>query len=359
MYNKTIIGIILLLISICDGYYINNNQPRLDTTGKIMDAHDGSIQQFTPGGPYYIHAIEYGLCKEPAGEGCSDAAEGNCGFRLDHNITIYKSYTMESGTWQYVGSAITLSARPPGVLFRSHCVYNPVTKLYVLWVNYGEGSTYTIMTATSPEGPFTVVNKRASIIGGDFDILVDSDGAGYLLGGNNQNMLLYKLSSDYHDTASTTPIYKFPSYWVEAPAFFKRKGIYYALYAWSCCFCTQGSGIQVWTSEKPGGPYTQQNINGTTDLACTTKGTPSPDTRDGCEYHDPKTTSITRSQQNFVVRVSNSTLGVEYIWTGDRWQQAPDGLKGHEPQYWVPLVFNDKTNPPSIQTVSWEDTIHW
>ena len=23
-----------------------------------------------------------------------------------------------------------------------------------------------------------------------------------------------------------------------------------------------------------------------------------------------------------------------------RWQQAPDGIKGHEPQLWTPLTFN-------------------
>jgi hypothetical protein len=32
------------------------------------------------------------------------------------------------------------------------------------------------------------------------------------------------------------------------------------------------------------------------------------------------------------------------IWTGDRWQQSPDGLKGHDPQYWMPLQFDSEGN---------------
>jgi len=34
-----------------------------------------------------------------------------------------------------------------------------------------------------------------------------------------------------------------------------------------------------------------------------------------------------------------------------RWQQAPDGLKGHEPQYWTPLQFNEG----SIREIEWID----
>jgi hypothetical protein len=35
-----------------------------------------------------------------------------------------------------------------------------------------------------------------------------------------------------------------------------------------------------------------------------------------------------------------------------RWQQAPDRLKGHEPQYWMPLNFN---SDGSINKIRWID----
>lgn len=49
---------------------INNLKPRLDVKGVIIDAHDGSIQQFEKNGFYYMHAMQYGLCEEPPKYGC-------------------------------------------------------------------------------------------------------------------------------------------------------------------------------------------------------------------------------------------------------------------------------------------------
>ncbi len=28
------------------------------------------------------------------------------------------------------------------------------------------------------------------------------------------------------------------------------------------------------------------------------------------------------------------------VWMGDRWQHAPDGIKGHDPTYFEPLQFD-------------------
>jgi hypothetical protein len=44
-----------------------------------------------------------------------------------------------------------------------------------------------------------------------------------------------------------------------------------------------------------------------------------------------------------------------YIWTGDRWMQAPDGIKGHEPQFWSRLEFDAAGN---IQPLKWVDEVH-
>lgn len=94
----------------------------------------------------------------------------------------------------------------------------------------------------------------------------------------------------------------------------------------------------------------------------------------GCQYHNANTTSVLRSQQNFVIKVTNAQGLTTYVWTGDRypihmlffllatfvfflfclrWQQAPDHLKGHEPQYWTPLHFN---SDGSITKIDWIDT---
>lgn len=35
-----------------------------------------------------------------------------------------------------------------------------------------------------------------------------------------------------------------------------------------------------------------------------------------------------------------------------RWQQAPDGIKGHEPQYWAPVTFNEDGTIEKLQWVN-------
>lgn len=64
--------LLLVLVSFADTLLvtIDNRLPRLDVNGSIIDAHDGSIQQFETGGLYYMHAMQYGLCKEPPNYGC-------------------------------------------------------------------------------------------------------------------------------------------------------------------------------------------------------------------------------------------------------------------------------------------------
>ena len=37
--------------------YISNVRPRFNTSGQIMDAHDGTYNQWTPGGPWYYYAM--------------------------------------------------------------------------------------------------------------------------------------------------------------------------------------------------------------------------------------------------------------------------------------------------------------
>jgi beta-xylosidase len=341
---------------------INNLVPRLDVHGEIMDAHDGSITRYTIGNStlYYYHGMQYGLCLEPAHYGC-DRTVDNCGFQFDHNISIWTSPDLSSGSWTFVGNAIDVDSRPPGVVYRPHLVYNPSTKLYVLVWNfdYGANALLAAATAPSPAGPFTLATATINLFQGghttgDFTLFVDDDGTGYIVYSANWVMHIEQLSSTYY---GNTTVYggNFTEFFVEAPAMFKRNGLYYVLFGYCCCYCEQGSGVMVHVSKYPMGPY--QKISG--DLACKPitgndtsqvgDGIPTPN--QGCQYANTIFTSVARSQQNYVIEVATSN-GTEYIWTGDRWQQAPDGIKGHDPQYWVPLQF---TSDGLIANMTWVD----
>jgi hypothetical protein len=114
---------------------IDNTKPRLDTNGNIVDGHDGVIRRvenvdgFTG---YILFTLSYGDCKEPAKMGC-DSTPDHCGFQLTQNISVWKTETLSSGSWEYVGLAILPSERLPGTIFRPDAIFNPNTGLWVLW----------------------------------------------------------------------------------------------------------------------------------------------------------------------------------------------------------------------------------
>jgi len=343
----------------------NNNLPRLDSTGTILDGHDSSVQKFAKDPPlYWMHTASYGLCKEPKNYGCDQTAD-HCGFQLDHNITIWTSPDLSSGSWKFIGYAIDWRDRPAGIVFRPSATYSIFTEQYILYWNWvaknGTYMGYAAATSSTPAGPFTiktdVVNvtlNNATWHAGDFHFFVDDDGTGYIIYSSQHWMRIEKLTDDF--LASTGEFYdgfRVPSYYfVEAPAMFKRNGIYYALFGHCCCYCYQGSGIMVFTAQSPLGPFKFQGPN----IACREPKTdlvnaiPTPG--QGCLYGGSNMYSVTRSQQNFVITV-DTPKGKEYVWTGDRWQQSPDGLKGHDPQYWTLLEFNADG---SIRDVNWVDT---
>merc|ERR1712070_86815 len=104
----------------------NNLAPRLDSTGQIMDAHDHQIRRI-PQGPYVLYGLEYGSYQEPVRYGCDGIANHGAGFRLDHNISIWTSRTLASGSWTFHRHAISVADRPTGILFRPDAIYNPNT----------------------------------------------------------------------------------------------------------------------------------------------------------------------------------------------------------------------------------------
>ena len=82
---------------------IDNTKPKLSTTGQIVNAHDGTYRRF--GDYYWYHGAEYGLCKEPPKQGC-DQTSDHCGFHNDHNVSIWRSKDLSSGSWEFVGRAM-------------------------------------------------------------------------------------------------------------------------------------------------------------------------------------------------------------------------------------------------------------
>ena len=373
---------------------IDNTKPKLSKDGDIVNAHDGTYRKI--GGFWYYHGAEYGLCHEPQKHGC-DKTPDHCGFHNNHNVSVWRSTDLSSGSWEKVATAVECTKLPGcQVLYRPHLVFNPNTQKYVLFVNYvGQGDQgykgNAVYSALHPEGPFHLENPvmnlsrlcpgpvagpqcgEAQGACGDFDVLVDpADGQAYISYGCHYYMGIERLTADYYNTAPLPASGNgnatvtnghfggrlFPDYFIEAPVFFERNGLYYLLYGHCCCFCYQGSGILVYIAEHPLGPWKAQPGG---NLACVPPpqdnferevlgGTPTPG--QGCLYGGSSDVSTTHAQQNFVINYESLDGKIkERIWTGDLWQQSPDGLKGHEGQFWVPLRFTEAGHIQKVRHV--------
>ena len=265
------------LFALATATFINNLAPRLDVNGQIMDSHDFSIHKYPGMLGYTMVSIAYGTCMEPANQGCDQTGD-KCGFQPNHTINVWNSPDLSSGSWKHVTTAVDLSNRPPGTIYRPDGIWNPNTQEMVIWYNWlnsqGVYEGYAAYTAPTPAGPFTrqraVVNvtiQNSTEDCGDFHLFVDpADNTPYVIAGCGFHMWIERLMPNMLDSAgdtSPTGRYLFSEYFIEAPALFERGGTYYAVFGHCCSYCYQGSGAIVHTAPHPLGPWTSLG-----DVAC-------------------------------------------------------------------------------------------
>ncbi len=323
---------------------INNIEPRRDVTGNIIDAHGGCLQFFN--GRFYLYGTAYGTNH--------DSLALNCPFR------VYSSPDL--GNWTFEGEL--LKEPPNGIYTRPSVVFNPNTRKYVLWYNWfsklwdGQAG---VAVSDSPVGPFKIVNLNAHLAGvcpGDGSLFVDDDGTSYYIYtamGEGYAVRVERLTPDFLDSTGKTS--NILARGGEAPVIFRRNTIYYALCGPLCPDCPYGSEVEVFTSSSPLGPFTMKpssNINHRPDAGGITNlptgntmsnrpgnGIPMESTQGvALQIHPEHSAPTVPAQQTWVAKIPTAGEPV-FIWMGDRWGSAPDGVKGHDFQYWsAPLKFS-------------------
>lgn len=286
---------------------IDNVEPRRDVTGEIIDAHDGCLQFFS--GRYYLYGTAYGK---------SD------GYGMTNRYRVYSSPDLEQ--WTLEGELF--QAPPDGIYYRPYVVFNPNTHKYVLWyIWYPKlwNGRVGVAVSDTPVGPFTIVNPnvllhREGSRSGDGSLFVDDDGTGYFIFSaidDGYAIRVLSLTPDYLGlTGEASNILVKGG---EAPLMFRRNNLYYVLCGPLCAFCPEGSPVQVLTSTSPFGPFTpRSNINRRPDIDA----------------------PIIPAQETWVARIPTSGEPA-FIWMADRWESSPDGIKGHDFQFWsAPLKFS-------------------
>lgn len=122
-------------------------------------------------------------------------------------------------------------------LDRPHLMKNPNTGQYVLWIKYCDKPHFSILTANSLKGPYTVVRKEFYAYGhkcGDFDLAQDKvSGQGYLFfEADHDKVLACRLTDDYCDVSGDpVTIYENmkPPFAREGITHFERNGKHYIL----------------------------------------------------------------------------------------------------------------------------------
>jgi hypothetical protein len=243
-------------------------------------------------------------------------------------------------------------------------------------------------SSASPDGPFTyegvVPNIRYVGEGGvgDFALFQDDDAertpyaiykrSGAAPGDQAHRMTLQRLLPSLlaADPAGSAGVFGAP--FVEAPAMFKRQGVYYAMFGKCCAFCAHGTGIGVYSAPAPLGAWTYHEnigcVGGEPKAGCGCGMAEQPKYNVSCPAPP---VAVTRAQQNSVIL----TGGDEVVWTGDRWQSAcaatvrgqglpPTGLpaaldcvKAFDLQYWSALRWNTDGPVPLPMQVAWQDEI--
>lgn len=290
---------------------------RFDKLGNAIDAHDGKIAYFD--GTYYLYGTSY-----DCGFEWGNKTAPFCGFKVytskDMVSWADEGFLFDAAThiWQERCDGKTYGC------FRPHVIYNRKNNNYVLWINvYDNVTGYRVFTSQSPKGPFIEVPEpklainnnmpAAGLNNGDHDLFVDDDGTAYLALTDwraRGAIAIEQLTDDYLSGTGKVAE-KVTDSITEAPALFKRKGIYYITYSDPNCGYCSGTGTSYKTSASPLGPWSKgEKIS---DNSC-------------------------GGQPSFVstIKLAGDTL---FLYGSDLWNNAAknEALANY---YWAPLVFD-------------------
>lgn len=263
--------------------------------------------------------------------------------------SLYKEYTKEQLDNVFLSINDTTS-----VIERPKMIYNEITKKYVIWfhadgptttsnANYAAASTG-VAISDSPSGPFRFIDRyrlhtcpadqedmypSSRGMARDMNLYIDDDNRAYIIYASEENLTLYisRLNEEYTylDRSPEEAVYGidyvrvFPGAQREAPAIFKRQGLYYLI----------TSGCTGWAPNPSRYAVSSSLFGPWEDL-----GDPF--------IEDTKRTSFD-SQSTCVIEVNGS-----YIYMGDRWLSNDLTNSSY---IWLPIQFNGERE----LSIEWND----
>ncbi|WP_181794746.1 RICIN domain-containing protein [Streptomyces sp. WELS2] len=289
---------------------IANGTQFTDTSGDPVHAHGGGVIEV--GGYYYWFG--------------EDRNSDNT-FR---SVDAYRSSDLRN--WEFRGRVLTRSSAAElstAYIERPKVVYNAATGKFVMWMHKENGTDYSearaaVAVSDTVDGTYTYrgsFRPLGQYMSRDLTTYVDTDGTAYMVSAANENrdLHIYRLTADYTGIAGLVAN-PWPGGHREAPALFKRDGVYFMLTSGATGW--NPNQQQYATAASPAGPWTSWKAVG-----------------DATAYG---------SQTAYVLPVQG-TSGTSYLYLGDRWGDSFGGKVNDSRYVWLPLAFPTATS----MTMSW------
>lgn len=295
-----------------------------DTDGKPIQAHGGGLIQAD--GYYYWFG---------------ENRNSNGSF---HAVSAYRSRDLVR--WEFAHDVLrqdSAAGLDPANVERPKVVYNASTKKYVMWMHWENGAGYgearaAVASSDTVDGDYVyhgsfrplvdsgvMDHSKPGYMSRDCNLFVDDDGKGYFISATNENydLNLYELTPDYLEIQRLVATL-FKGGHREAPALFKRSGVYFLLT--SAATGWDPNQAQYATSSAIGSGWSSmKNVGDATTFS---------------------------SQSTYVLPVQGSG-GTAYLYLGDRWAGAWDGRVNDSTYVWLPISFPSTTS----MSMSWSNTL--
>jgi len=295
-----------------------------DTSGNPIQAHGGGVIKV---GSYYYW---FGENRNPDGTFFA--------------VSCYRSTDLVN--WDFRNNVLTQKSAAElnrANIERPKVIYNATTGQYVMWMHWENGTDYTasraaVANSSSVDGNYTYLGSARPLVATgvvdhgiagyqsrDATLFVDTDGQAYFISASNENydLNLYRLTSDYLSISALVTVL-FPGGHREAPALWKRNGVYFLL-----------------TSAATGWSPNQ--------AACATSSALASGWSAWSNVGDATTFY---SQSTFVVPVAGAA-GTAYLYMGDRWAGAWAGPVNDSTYIFLPISFPSNTS----MSMAWNNTV--
>ena len=283
---------------------ITNGTQFTDPSGNPVHAHGGGVLKV---GSYYYWFGEH--------------RNADNTFRY---VDAYRSTDLKN--WEFRNHVLTEASAPElatANIERPKVMYNASTGRFVMWMHKENGTDYSearaaVAVSDTVDGNYTWKGSFRPLgqhMSRDITVFTDTDGAGYMISAARENydLQIYRLTADYTGIASLVAN-PWPGGHREAPALFKRGGVYFMLTSGATGW--NPNQQQYATATSIAGPWSaMKNIGDSTAYG---------------------------SQTAFVLPVQG-TSGTSYLYLGDRWGNSFGGTVNDSRYVWLPLTFSNST----------------